>query len=83
MQTVRAGRYRIDVALRVLSRWNQKLLPDRGDVDLLKQYLPDGAGLSIDELACKVIQHEIELERQKLAPHPDSLQPDPSHNGPR
>lgn len=46
-------------ALRVLTALSERRVPEPADVDALKNYAPLLGNLSVDELACDVIQQAL------------------------
>jgi hypothetical protein len=55
----------MQTALRTLTALTEKRDPDAADLDALRTYAPQLAGLPADELACEVIQQA--LRRRALA----------------
>ncbi len=57
-------RHMMEIALRILSAWNEGRLPDAVDVAVLRDAFPSSAGLPDDELACQVI-HDLACSQNR------------------
>jgi hypothetical protein len=56
------------VSLRVLASLNDRLEPDRADIDMLRYYLgSDAPPADLDELACAVVQKALEQRARNRA----------------
>jgi hypothetical protein len=55
-------------ALRVLTALSERRDPDPADVDTLRNYAPIPENLSVDEIACEVIQQALKRRAEARTP---------------
>jgi hypothetical protein len=68
----------VETALRVLTAWTYKDLPDFSDLEILRRScLPEEAEVPIDELACRIVAREcksvIQDSQTERRPIPSSV----------
>ena len=57
----------MELALRVLQAITEKWQPDPQDIEKLRRLVPDSDRLSVDEIACDVVQQELKRRSQVRA----------------